>query len=746
MIDHRRALMLAATAIDFPLDASERGVLDAHVRECAACRMEVAAYHHDAARLAALPPTAPPAWVRGAIGRSRRPNRIVLLAAAALLLTASAGVALVGAELRNARTPDVLPSERPVPSAAAVNQPPDRSSQPTRTPMSSPPIWTTGSIPAALGDGQMAPGPDGGLYVLIDAPQVLLAGPPSRTVLALLDAGGQPRPGWPIALAGWNCSDPNGAERAWSAAADGSTRLVCSNDIVGDAAPRHVAFAFDATGRVMPGWPVELPAGDMTSPPQVVGTELRVLQHEFATTNGDGSPQAGAWWVTGVAADGTIRQGVRYDVPDIVPYQDVRLGSDGAAYLLAVSGTPGAEITQIVALDVSGVRDGWPLKVQGVVSHPSIGPQGRVYVVQTQGTGASIRSQTLVFEPNGLDVPIGSAALPVPARSEWTGAGADFFLAAPTVAADGTAFIVADVGGRTVAYAIDPSGVSLPGWPAPLEAGLQMQGTCDASGTATGCGVWSTSPSVGPDDTVYLLLAGTDPKHAGSIVAITPDGQVRPGWPVRVPTGGAGFWSAVVSPDGTVYAMAVEPSPGGTVRTLYAIAADGTVRGRTPIVDPAASTEPASSPGPTEFAPPSPACPAPSQAAKAPRVTASIGGGPGIVATYGGSTMTTCSTVGSDDVVPIKPTKGLVAHPGDLMTLTLPSGWQFLHWEGSDHPVVGAGSNTWPPIDLPGRPAHIDVPVPRRSGDSIAGYSFWIVSVDGRIVGRLDVLVRVSVR
>jgi len=111
MIDHRHALALAATALDFPLDASDRGMLDAHLRECAACRAELAAFHHDAARLAALPPIAPPARVRGAIGRAHPVHRFVLLAAAALLLTASAGVALVvGSALRDARNPDVSPA------------------------------------------------------------------------------------------------------------------------------------------------------------------------------------------------------------------------------------------------------------------------------------------------------------------------------------------------------------------------------------------------------------------------------------------------------------------------------------------------------------------------------------------------------------------------------------------------------------------------------------------------------------
>ena len=111
MIDHRHALALAATALDFPLDGSARGMLDAHLRECAACRAELAAFHHDAARLAALPPIAPPAWVHGVIGKAQRPNRVVLLAAAALLLTASAGIALVvGSALRDTRIPEVVPA------------------------------------------------------------------------------------------------------------------------------------------------------------------------------------------------------------------------------------------------------------------------------------------------------------------------------------------------------------------------------------------------------------------------------------------------------------------------------------------------------------------------------------------------------------------------------------------------------------------------------------------------------------
>jgi Tol biopolymer transport system component len=137
MIDHRQAQALAATAIDFPLDATDRDNLDAHLRGCSSCRAELAAYQKDAARLAALPPIVPPTWVRGTIGRARRPNPFVLLAAAALLLAASAGLTvMVGSALRNARNADVPPSVAVLPS-------PD----PT-TPVSSPPELTPSPAPA----------------------------------------------------------------------------------------------------------------------------------------------------------------------------------------------------------------------------------------------------------------------------------------------------------------------------------------------------------------------------------------------------------------------------------------------------------------------------------------------------------------------------------------------------------------------------------------------------------------------
>ena len=75
----------------------------------------------------------------------------------------------------------------------------------------------------------MAPGPDGGLYVLVvDQSATQPSGPGNRSVLTLLDVQGRPRAGWPIALVGWECSDGYWYWPLPVTAADGSVRLVCS--------------------------------------------------------------------------------------------------------------------------------------------------------------------------------------------------------------------------------------------------------------------------------------------------------------------------------------------------------------------------------------------------------------------------------------------------------------------------------------------------------------------------------------
>ena len=100
-------------------------------------------------------------------------------------------------------------------------------------------------------------------------------------------------------------------------------------------------------------------------------------------------------------------------------------------------------------------------------------------------------------------------------------------------------------------------------------------------------------PVVGPDTTLYLRLAARDETVGGSIVAVDPAGQVRRGWPVELARPGAEFWSIVLGWDGTAYALAIEPeSDSGSSATILAIAADGTVRHRSTLIEPAPTSTP----------------------------------------------------------------------------------------------------------------------------------------------------------
>jgi hypothetical protein len=128
-----------------------------------------------------------------------------------------------------------------------------------------------------------------------------------------------------------------------------------------------------------------------------------------------------------------------------------------------------------------------------------------------------------------------------------------------------------------------------------------------------------------------------------------------------------------------------------------------------------------------------------------PDVLVSVGDGPGIVATHGSSTLVTCTMSSASDVVSSEPPAGITAAPGDLLSLALPAGWRFLHWEGFDRPAAGEGGNVWPGVETPDRPAQIEVPVPARNGDSIAGYTLWVISDDGRVVGQVEIVIQVTI-
>jgi hypothetical protein len=182
--------------------------------------------------------------------------------------------------------------------------------------------------------------------------------------------------------------------------------------------------------------------------------------------------------------------------------------------------------------------------------------------------------------------------------------------------------------------------------------------------------------------------------------------------------------------------------------------------GQTSVSTPALSSAPVEDPsltpvpgGPTAtpgeagaFEPPAPACPSPVDEVTMPEVMASVGRAPAIVATAGPSTLVTCSTTSAFETVSSDPPVGLMAQAGDTLSLTLPAGWHLLHWSGFDRPMLGEGGNVWPGADTPDRPREIEVQVPDRSGDSIAGFTLWVISADGRVVGQLEISVVITIR
>jgi hypothetical protein len=393
----------------------------------------------------------------------------------------------------------------------------------------------------------MAPGPDGGLYVLVvDQSATQPSGPGSRSVLALLDAQGRPRAGWPIALVGWACSDGYWYWPLPVTAADGSVRLVCSA-IRAPGEPGHSrAFAFDPKGRSLAGWPVDL--SDQVSPSQssVVGDTLVVLAQEGGYWDEAVAQSPGVWSLVGVAADGTLRVGGRHEVPD----------AEGFGF-------------------------------------PELGPEGIAYQLADADNRTKIR--TLAIDADGRVSPVASGEVPVWLLGTYSGAGP--LHPAALVAADGAAFLLS-YDERTV-YGLDPTGQVMAGWPYQADRGPQWRGSCPEM--VTGCGVDLSTAAVGPGDVLYLpregRILGYRPRSrggpvyplraGGSLVAIGPDGRVRPGWPVVLTRPGAEFWSVVVGSDRTVYALAIEPEAGErSSATILAIGPDGRVRHRVTVVEP----------------------------------------------------------------------------------------------------------------------------------------------------------------
>jgi hypothetical protein len=414
------------------------------------------------------------------------------------------------------------------------------------------------------GDVLMAAGMDGELYVAIPTG--------AGEVLTLLDRNGRSRSGWPIVVTGNDLCD------LLLAAPDGSVRVLCyrSESVDGLGASISQAHAFDRGGDPLPGWP-----GDVseTFTGVMVDDALVLLSRPYP---GD-APEAGApeyVHMDVVEADGAMRSGV--DIPFECCDNAFAIGPDGMA---TVSTRDWAEsgstvMTTVVAFDEHGVRDGWPVTIDGSASEGAFDPSGRLHLVVSAPYERP--SRQMVIDPDGRQH-VGSDDLDIVSSLTWDGAG-DPYPGAPIVASNGSTFIVSTEEVGTTIMGLDAAGRPLPASPYRSKLGLQFIDGCEPD--ETGCGSDRTPIGIDSRDVLYLIHEAASSSAGGSVIAIGPDGRIRDGWPVGLRRAGSMFWGLAVNSDGGAYALAIEPEGDIHSATIVAIADDSTVRYTTTIVEP----------------------------------------------------------------------------------------------------------------------------------------------------------------
>jgi len=487
-------------------------------------------------------------------------TRFLGLLAAILLVVAACGETAPSP----ASTPSVTPAPTPTAAVTATPAPSPSaaplSPTPSPTPLPSASLTGPSTAPDAIGAASLpvradaaaigvalAPAPGGRLFVAVPAEQ--------GTVLALLDARGKVRRGWPVLLKGTSgCeldADPS----------DGSIRAVCGGR----------AYALDTAGRLMPGWPVELPVGGV---PWGEGNAARIVNGDLymiLTASPEEGPTA---TLVRVARDGALSEGATLHNQDLVGCC-AAIGPDGTAYLISYVG--GGQLgnaweTMLSALTLDGLQRGYPLRIDGSASVPAFGPDGRIYVAvdradYTVETGSDSSSQVVAIEADGRTVDGWPVELPID-----TGFGGSEGIGAPlipVVAPDGYVTVVSGHSGGTVAYTIDPTGKVRAGWP--FRSGSRLVAhSIGVGGCPSGCGMCglplaSSSPRAGRDGTLYIVQGtrGDDYTGGNRITAVGTDGEVAAGWPVTLTEKDAWFPTFAVG-DGVVFGYALEPA--GMVR------------------------------------------------------------------------------------------------------------------------------------------------------------------------------------
>ena len=467
------------------------------------------------------------------------------------------------------------PSHAPSAVATEASAPTTSAVAGTASPTTGPPL-AAGSLPVH-GSAQdlaihvrlaSAIGRDGDVFVSIPTPT-------GSVIVALLDARGRPRAGWPVTLDG-----ATACEQLLSAD-DGSIRLVCAPEELNRELNTGVrVYALGATGRPLAGWPVDL---DGAASGRLIDDRLilvDLLPLGDVVVSGQPSHQVA---LDTIDADGTLRTGLPVLLVETCCGEQWAVGPDGTAYGVTPAGDRAdgsIEASEITAVDTSGVRPGWPVHIEGIASGPAFGPDGRILV--TVGSYEGDRTRVLAFERGGKAASAASARLPLD-TAIWGVDCAPVGPEPPVATQDGTMFVVSEI--ETPVFGLDPSLSVLPGWPYRPATPLERPGRNDPRNEIS-CGSYE-APAAGPNGALYLPLQARRSTVGGSLSAIDANGEQRSGWPVELDRPGAGFWSLVVGSDGTAYALAVEPEAGDTASaTLLAIASDGRVLYRSTIIDP----------------------------------------------------------------------------------------------------------------------------------------------------------------
>jgi hypothetical protein len=453
-----------------------------------------------------------------------------------------------------APVPSDLPSPSPATSVAPTSAPPATSQ-----------ILVRGSARELSENAVlMAPTRDGRLYVEVPSRA------PGSTVLTRFDSEGRSAPGWPVTLAGATyCAAP-------MPVADGSVRMLCTLQNTTGGQDSGRAFAFDDSGRALPGWPVEIDDPVVTG--RLIGDSLRVLANVAIDTEDEESPAE--WFLLSIDAAGVTTNGVVMPKSECCPM--VAIGPDGAAYAVT-PGFPSATRSQITAFDMDGVLPRFPTAVVGVASGVSFDADGNIWVLSAHPADRTSRV-LMVFDTGSVPLPFAAAD---PATDQTGGCESTAVLS-PLMPSDRNGLIVEYSDVDETIFAVNRNLDTAKGWPFTLPDPLVHPRPGAEFEHEAGYCPGPLAPIVGPDGTVYLALQAHRSSRGGSLVAVGPDGRVRAGWPVGLKRAGAEFWSIAVGPDKTVYAIAYEPAAGGTsTATVLAIAPDSTIVYRTTIIAPA---------------------------------------------------------------------------------------------------------------------------------------------------------------